>query len=321
MKFMMKPYEQKFPWNLDWNLLRTFMVVVDQRGPTRAAEYLGVTQPTISSALKRLEETVGKRLAVRRPGYFKVTEAGHILYQESAAMFGAVSQIPDLVIKAEGQVNGHISIVMASHVVSPHFDALLQKFNVDHPDVTYSMSVADSREVLNFVRQKQATFGLCLVREHDPHLVTTPLFREFFGLYCGPGHKLFGNKRVKLSQLRGESSVSFQTDSESGPLSSVTHLRERALLKSELKGISSNLPEVRRMIVAGLGIGALPVHVAKRDVEKGLLWQLPPYSGLPVVEVCIAINPKRSQNPAEAAFIKALEELTDSVPLSERTYE
>ena len=317
----MKPYEQRFPWNLDWNLLRTFMVVVDQRGPTRAAEFLGVTQPTISSALKRLEDSVGKRLAERRPGYFKVTEAGHILYQESVALFGAVSQIPDLVIKAEGQVSGHISIVMTSHVVSPHFDALLREFNNEHPDITYSISVAESLEVLNRIRQKRATLGLCLVRDPDPQLITKPLFREFFGLYCGPGHRLFGKSRIKLSELRGENSVSFQTDTESGALSSVTQLRERALLKTDLKGISANLPEVRRMIIAGMGIGALPVHVVKRDVDTGLLWQLPPYSGLPAVDVNIALNPKRSLNPAEAAFTKALQVLTDEVAISERTYE
>lgn len=317
----MKLYEQRFPWNLDWNLLRTFVVIVDQRGPTRAAEFLGVTQPTISSALKRLEDSVGKRLAERRPGYFKVTEAGHILYQESAALFGAVSQIPDLVSKAEGQISGHISIVMTSHVVSPHFDKLLQKFNAEHPDVTYSISVAESLEVLNRVRQKRATLGLCLVREPDPQLITKPLFREFFGLYCGPNHRLFGRSRIKLSELRGENSVSFQTDSESGALSSVTQLRERALLKSDLKGVSANLPEVRRMIIAGMGIGALPMHVAKRDVDMGLLWQLPPYSGLPAVDVNIALNPRRSLNPAETAFTEALQVLTDKVPISERTYD
>ncbi|MGB5557478.1 MAG: LysR family transcriptional regulator, partial [Paracoccaceae bacterium] len=61
---MLRPYEQRFPWNLDWNLLRTFMVVVDQGGITRAADFLGVKQPTISSALKRLEDTVGQRLLI-----------------------------------------------------------------------------------------------------------------------------------------------------------------------------------------------------------------------------------------------------------------
>ena len=35
---MLKPYEQRFPWRLDWNLLRTFMVVVDEGGITPAAK-------------------------------------------------------------------------------------------------------------------------------------------------------------------------------------------------------------------------------------------------------------------------------------------
>ena len=56
---MLRPYEQRFPWNLDWNLLRTFMVVVEQQGVSRAADFLGLKQPTISSALKRLEQTTG----------------------------------------------------------------------------------------------------------------------------------------------------------------------------------------------------------------------------------------------------------------------
>ena len=39
---MLKPYEHRFPWNLDWNLLRTFMVVVEQAGITLAADFLGL---------------------------------------------------------------------------------------------------------------------------------------------------------------------------------------------------------------------------------------------------------------------------------------
>lgn len=60
----MKPCEHRFPWQLDWNLLRTFTVVVEQRGISRAADFLGRKQPTISAALKRLGEAVGQRLIV-----------------------------------------------------------------------------------------------------------------------------------------------------------------------------------------------------------------------------------------------------------------
>lgn len=316
----MKPYEQRFPWNLDWNLLRTFMVVVDQGGITKAANYLGVKQPTISSALKRMEETVGQNLIDRRPSYFSVTEAGHILYRECSSVFGAVSQIPGLLTDANSRVSGHISIVMTSHVVSSHLDQTLQAFNNTHPDATYSISVAESSEVLNRVHQNRATMGICLVRDQDPSLNFQVLFREFFGLFCGPGHRLFGKQKIKLVELQGESSVSFQTDAESGPLSSVTHLREQALLKPELKGISANLPEVRRMIIAGIGIGALPVHVAQKDVDLGNLWRLPPYSKTPAVDIFCVTNPMRSMNPAERVLVKSITELTSTVPLEERTY-
>lgn len=316
----MQPYEQRFPWNLDWNLLRTFMIVVDQKGLTRAADYLGVTQPTISSALKRLETTVGVSLVDRRPGNFALTESGQLLYQECNAMFGVVSQIPGLLNKAKQHVSGHINIVMTSHVVSEHLDSVLHDFNADNPDVTYSISIAESSEVLNRLRQNRATLGICLMRDPDPQLAARPLYRERFALYCGPRHRLFGKTQIKLAELKGENSVSFQTEVESGPLFLLAQLRERAMLNPAVKGISANLPEVRRMIVAGIGVGALPVHVANRDVEAGLLWPLPPYSGLPVAEIHFVTNPRRSMNPAERVLVGAIDNLIETTPIAERTY-
>lgn len=317
---MLKPYEQRFPWNLDWNLLRTFMVVVEQGGITLAADFLGLKQPTISSALKRLEDSVGQKLIDRRPNHFSVTSAGRILFSECSSVFGIVSQIPELLNDREDDVTGHITIVMASHVVSPHFDEVLEKFNAKHPNVTYAISIAESSEVISRVEQNRATMGLCLVRESRPRLKTRVLFREFFSLYCGPKHRLFGRKDIRLSELQGEASVSFQTDIESGPLYSVTLLREQALMKPELKGISANLPEVRRMIMSNIGIGALPVHVANRDVALGNLWQLPPYKKLPAIDICLVTNPSRSQNPAEHTLVSMLDEFIDQTPKDSRTY-
>ena len=317
---MLKPYEQRFPWNLDWNLLRTFMVVVEQGGITLAADFLGLKQPTISSALKRLEESVGQKLVDRRPNHFSVTSAGRILFSECSSVFGIVSQIPALLDARGDEVTGHITIVMASHVVSPHFDDVLEKFNAQHPNVTYAISIAESSEVISRVEQNRATLGLCLVREPRPRLKTRVLFREFFALYCGPKHRLFGREDIRLADLQSEASVSFQTDAASGPLYSVTQLREQALMKPELKGVSANLPEVRRMIVSNIGIGALPVHVASKDVTLGNLWQLPPYKKLPAVDICLVTNPARSQNPAERMLVSMLEEFIDQTPKETRTY-
>jgi DNA-binding transcriptional LysR family regulator len=278
---MIKPYEQRFPWNLDWNLLRTYMVVVEAGGITPAAHLLGLKQPTISAALIRLEATMGRKLVVRSPKHFSVTPWGRVLYGEACAIFGAVAQLPNLMGGVEEEVTGQINIAVASHVVSTHFDAVLARFNARYPRVSY---------------------------------------RQDFGFFCGPSHRLYGKENIAAAELRGEDVVSFFTDELDGPLSGVAHLRRRLQMRQDPKGLSSNLPEVRRMIVANIGIGALPLHVARKDVKSGLLWQVPPYKALPTVDIHMLTNPRRSMNHAERALLEMLTAELDAVPLSERTY-
>ncbi|SNT23856.1 LysR family transcriptional regulator [Antarctobacter heliothermus] len=317
---MLKPYAQRFPWNLDWNLLRTFMVVVDEGGITPAAHFLGLKQPTISVALKRLEDIMGRKLVNRSPKHFSVTPWGRVLYAEASTIFGAVAQLPDLMGGLEDEVTGQISIAVASHVVSTHFDSVLERFNAQYPRVSYTISTMDSADVIAHLQQNQVTFGICLMQQDPVGLEARVMYREFFGFYCGPSHRLYGQDNIDVAELRDEDAVSFQTDELEGSLSGVARLRRRLGMRSEPRGLSSNLPEVRRMIVANIGIGALPVHIARKDVQTGLLWQVPPYGALPAVDIHMLTNPKRSMNRAEMALLEMLQTELDSVPLEQRTY-
>lgn len=317
----MRPYEQRFVWNLDWNLLRTFTVVVEQEGITRAAEFMSVSQPTVSSALKRLESTLGQTLLDRRPGHFALTPAGAALYAQGREVFGTVSRIPNLLAASEREVSGHVTIATTSHIVSPHYDAVLAEFAEQYPEVTFTVTVTDSAEVVSRVRQGTATLGLCLLRGDDAAgLDTEVLYRERFGLFCGPTHPLFGEAEVPLERLAGQPAVSFQTEAENGPLYHVRQLRERANLSPEPRAVSANLLEVRRMITAGLGIGALPVHVARADVAAGHLWPVVAEPELRDTDICLVTNPKRSLDRAEATFLAALRNMIATTPLSERSY-
>ncbi|PTQ74904.1 LysR family transcriptional regulator [Celeribacter persicus] len=316
----MRPYEQRFPWNLDWNLLRTFMVVVEQRGISRAADFLGLKQPTISAALKRLEDTTGHQLIVRKPNEFKVTRAGQLLYGECSSIFGAVSQLPSLMEQTGSEIRGHISIMTASHVVSEHFDEALSRFSERHPKVSFAFTVAESEEVVSRINQNRASFGLCLLHKKPAGLKADILYREYFGLFCGPRHRLFAKDPIVLSDLEGERIVSFQTETEGGALEPVTRLKLRTGMATTWSGVSSNLLELRRMIVANVGIGGLPLHVARRDVGLGLLRQLPPYDDLPMVDIFLLTNPRRKASEAETALMGEFTAMMAKVPLEERTY-
>jgi DNA-binding transcriptional LysR family regulator len=317
---MVRPYEQRFPWQLDWNLLRTFMVVVEQRGISRAADFLGLKQPTISSALKRLEQATGQHLIVRKPNEFRVTRAGQVLYSECSSIFGTISQLPSLLEIGGEELRGHISVAIASHVNSDHFDEVLHDFAARHPKVTFTFTVAESEEVVARVNQNRTSLGICLLNKIPAGLNALILYREYFGLFCGPKHRLFDQPEIALSDLVGEASVSFQTETEDGPLRPVARLRARARIATGWRGVSSNLHELRRMIVADIGIGALPLHVARRDVDLGRLRQLPPYDDLPLVNIYLLTNPGRRFSDAEASFLSSCEEAIATVDLDERTY-
>lgn len=310
----------RFPWNLDWNLLRTFMVIVEQRGISRAALFLGLKQPTVSAALKRLETTVGVTLVIRKPNEFTVTRAGQVLYAECATIFGSVSQLPSILTENDADLRGHLTIAITSSVVSPHFDAILNAFSRRYPNVTYAFAVHESQEVEAMVEHNRASFGVCLLSAPPKTLTTTVLYREFFGLYCGARHALFAAKDIAPADLKRERFVAFQTETEGGPLEAITQLRSRLNLSSGWRGGSSSLNEIRRMIIANIGVGALPVHVARPDVEAGHLRQLPPYDDLPMVNIYFVSNPARRQSEAEKEFLSLLRTRLRETPLAERTY-
>lgn len=317
---MTQPYKQRFPWNLDWNLLRTFMVVVEQQGISKAAHFLGLKQPTISAALKRLEEHTGRTLIIRKPNEFSLTRSGQVLYTECAKIFGSVSQLPSLLDLAHAELRGHVSIATTSHVISEHFDAFLDRFSNQHPQVTYSFTVSESDEVKTIVSQNRASLGICLLHGPSTPLESMILYREYFGLFCGKRHPLFHQPEIAPEDLQGEPFVAFQTEAEGGPLEAISRLRSHLSLANNRRGTSSSLNEIRRMIMANIGIGALPLHVAQQDVKAGHLRQLPPYDDLPLVNIYLISNPARRQSDAEATFLSACMAELSEIDIVERTY-
>lgn len=307
-------------WKLDWNLLRTYTVVVQEGSITNAANKLALAQPSVSNALKRLEERLGKKLIYRGPGRFELTKPGRLLFDECEEIFGSVSRITVLMREVEEELKGEIRISMASHITCPIVDNTLADFHSAHPKVTFNMRVLKSNDVERAVLQKDASFGLSLDMERNPRLQYTHFYRERFGFFCGPGHRLFGVKDIDMSELANESIVSFSSDSLSDALRPVAMLRVSEGMRGSVVGTSSHLEEVKRMIINGLGIGPLPIHVVSSDIRDGLLWRLPPYDARLSVDVNLVTNPRANLSRAETELIKQLVATIGKYSLAERTF-
>lgn len=209
---------ERFTRELDWNLLRTFMVIVQEGGITRAADRMLLKQPTVSNRLKRLEDQLGRRLIERGSGTFRVTAHGDLLYRECVEIHGNISRLSVLLRDIREEIAGHVSIAMASHVVSPLLDTVLADFHDRHPRVTFSIDVDTSTGVAQAVLHKRATMGICLVYDRIPGLLYESIFREHFQFFCGRRNPLYSRTDLTIADLRDQPLVSFKTDQLSGVL-------------------------------------------------------------------------------------------------------
>lgn len=310
----------KFVTELDWNLLRTFVVIVQEGSITAAANRLLLRQPTVSLALQRLEARIGSRLIERGGGVFRVTAVGRALYRECVDIYGSIERLTGIAETVSREVTGNVQICLASHVITPLLDDTLAAFHAAHPGATYRIAIETSADVARRVQEGSASLGICLVYKRLPALDYEIVYREFFGFFCGPPHPLYGKAGLEVEDLRGRAAVSFDTDYVGDALRPVALLRQQYELGQPVVGQSPHLEEVRRMILCGLGIGPLPIHVVERDIRDGLLWRLPPYEAPPAIDIYLVTNPRRALNRAEAGFIAALKQRIGATPMAERTY-
>jgi DNA-binding transcriptional LysR family regulator len=310
----------KFVTNLDWNLLRTFVIIVEEGGISAAALRLLRRQPTISLALNRLESHIGKRLIDRGGGTFRLTPPGRELYKECIDIYGGISHLQGIGGEDTHAFTGTIDISLASHVVTPILDDLLARFHEQHPQVLFRITVDSSSDVARKVHDKSASLGICLLNKRLKKLEYRVIYREYFGFFCGPPHPLFGRGKLRVRDMRDYAAVSFGTDDLGDALRPVALYRQKHGLDQNIIGQSPHLEEVRRMVLCGIGIGPLPLHVVGRDLRDGLLWRLPPYNTPPAVDIHLVTNPGKRHSRAEAAFISELGKAISERPLRDRAY-
>lgn len=130
------------------------------------------------------------------------------------------------------------------------------------------------------------------------------------GFYCGRTHPYFGRDDLTLEEIKGLPYISFESDQPGEGLDAIAHFREQQQFWGKLVAVSSNLEEVRRMIMAGIGFGALTVESAKPYVVQGMLWPLPPYESLPVTEMYLVTPDTVALSEIEVHFVRMLKQQT-----------
>ena len=197
---------------LDWNLLRTFLVIGQEGSISRAAARLHLSQPAVSQALRRLEEQLDSALVVRRGPRINLSKAGEEVMQIAAELYGTVSRLGPALDSPAETVTGKIRLLSISRIQSRAYDDFLAQFHSDYPQVELEIDVLRSSDVASGLLQKTASFGLSLCRTPQPRLEQRVLLEQRYAFFCGKRHRLFGRKNLTVADLQGENFVSFTSD-------------------------------------------------------------------------------------------------------------
>lgn len=262
--------DKKFASRVDWNLMRTFVDIVRAGGIGAAARQLNRQQPSISAALKRLEDHVGATLLHRTATGVEMTSAGKAMMALCEDMLESARMMPHQIAQATKRVEGFVRIQIVSGLVSPEFDEAIASFHRRNPDIHIEIRVSPWRQVLDALEQGDVEIGVSYDANVRGSLMYEPLLVERQQLYCSRSSPYFGHRVSRLHDLKDEGFVLTGEDE----IELITHLRRRYRLGSKVSGMAEDINEARRLITQGAGIGFLPILAAENEVAKGRLWPL-----------------------------------------------
>jgi len=303
---------------LDWNLLRTYLVIIQEHSVSRAAARLHLTQPAVSQALRRLEDTLGRTLIQRRGPHFEVTRAGEEVYRIASDIYGNMSRLETELDDRTGDITGTVRLLSVSRIDSPVYDEFLAEFHRTYPRIELHIEVMRSSDIISSLLQKTATAGLALCRTPVEKLEQRCFLRQRYAIFCGRHHRLFGRQALAMDDLLAENFVSFTSDQIGDSLSPLTVFRDQRGFTGRIVAASPSLDEVRRLIFAGFGIGCLPEHIVRDDVARQRLWRLPPEEGVADIEIHLLWHRTRKRNAAEQVFLDGMERTMQRYALPER---
>ena len=181
--------------NVTLRQLRAFIAVAEVQHFTRAAERLGLSQSSVSTLVRELEDNLGLRLFDRHTRMLRLTPAGaEILPLARKAMADL-----DSVIGSSSELRtlgrGRVSIAASSLQAGLMLPRVIREYVNRYPGVKVNLFDVTEHEVIEKVRSGEVDFGLGSTLGTSPDIAARPLVSDAFVAVMPAGHPLLRLKR------------------------------------------------------------------------------------------------------------------------------
>ena len=184
------------PTQTDWNLIRGFVAVVEQGSLTRAAQKLGLSQPTLSRQIAELESTVGAALFERVARGLKLTAAGETFVEPARHMMAAARALSMTAASQEHALSGSVRITASEMVSAFVLPPILAQMAVVYPDI--QIEVVASNQISNLL-EREADIAIRMLRPTQSALIARHIGDWQMGMYA---HKSYLERTTNIIPTR-----------------------------------------------------------------------------------------------------------------------
>lgn len=181
--------------------LEFFIALARQQHFGRAAEECGITQPTLSAAIRQLEEQLGVVLVLRGSRYLGLTPEGQRVLEWARRIVGDTRTMREEMRAARRGLAGHIRLAAIPTALAM-VPKLTEPFQRRHPNVTFSVLSRTSLQVLSLLENLEIDAGITYL-DNEPlgRVTSVRLYSERYHLITAAGTPLADRDQVTWTEV------------------------------------------------------------------------------------------------------------------------
>jgi LysR family hydrogen peroxide-inducible transcriptional activator len=264
------------------NELRYIVAVARERHFGRAADACFVSQPTLSVAVKKLEEELGVSLFERGVGEVTVTAIGDQVVAQAQRVLEEAEGVKHLARQGKDPLVGTLRLG-AIYTIGPYVLPQLIPWVMEQAPAMPLVIEENFTAVLS-ERLKRGELDIIIISLpfEEPGVLVRPLYDEPFVVLMPAGHQLALSEAVSTEQLRSENVLLLGAghcfrDQVVRACPHCIQSRANGSLQRSLEG--GSLETIRCMVASGAGITVLPCTAAGGDGYSDALLTVRPFAG------------------------------------------
>lgn len=300
-----------FDSNGDFNKYRFFYAVASCKSFSGATEYLHVTQPAISYAIKELEEQLNTKLFIRNNKNVVLTEAGEKLMYYVSKAFDNINMGEEMIKERKDDLNGIVRIGIYSHISLFMLPDVIDKFTKKYPNSKFYVYSTSNQEMIRMLKNNELDFVVMqypiFIRENEfKEEIICELEncfyanKKYYDLYCS-------NNSIKnfpmILPMRGYSDINILEE---------TLKSKNIILDNEFTSYTTELSI--RLAIKGVGISWGLKKCVEEYIKEEKLYELPVTFSLPTTKFSIAYD-SNFLNKTASAFINLLKEEVSKISI------